>query len=64
MKPNGLTWDLKVIKPTQTEDAIWEAVRLAIIEQWTPKQLKCEIAEAWEYELKEEIKSAKKELYK
>ena len=65
MKPNGLRMEmnnnsltLNVTKPSQVEDAIWEAVKQAIWVGWTPEQFKREITEAWEYELKQEIESA------
>jgi hypothetical protein len=61
-KPLGLTHDLRVTRPSQTEDAIWDAVETAIGEGWTPEQFKIEAGEAWERKLIEDAKAARKVL--
>ena len=47
-KPYGLSFDLQVQKPSRAMDMIWDAVEQAIIEGMTPKQVKIEMAQAWE----------------
>jgi hypothetical protein len=66
MKPLGIAVGLNqsgvsmyVTEITKTEDAIWEAVKQAICEGWSPERFKQEASEAWEHELKEEIKGMK-----
>lgn len=59
MKPYGLTYDLQVTRPTRAMDMIWDAVEQAIIEGLTPRQIKLEMAEAWEHALKEQAKEAR-----
>jgi hypothetical protein len=58
MKPYGVTADLRVVRPTRTEDAIWEAVEAAIDEGLTPEQFKAEAAQAWSEILHERARSA------
>ena len=46
----------------RTVDQIWDAVREAINTNMLPEQFKREVADAWEYHLKEDAKWARKEL--
>ena len=62
MKPLGLTASLQTIRPKQWEDDLWEAVQGAINRGVSPHTFKREMAEAWEYALKQEIKEARREL--
>jgi len=66
MKPNGLSMRVSesggigcaVSTPSKVEDAVWEAVELAIESGWTPQQFKTEIADAWREKLNDEAKHA------
>ena len=66
MKPNGLSMSVSesggigfsVSTPSKVEDAIWEAVELAIESGWTPQQFKNEISEAWREKLNDDAKNA------
>ena len=58
MKPLGLSADLRVQYPSKVEDAIWEAVQLAIEANWTPERMRGEIADAWREKLREDAKYA------
>lgn len=66
MKPNGIamvvagdrTIGFALNRPSKVEDAIWEAVELAIDSGWTPEQFKNEIADAWRDRLTEDAKDA------
>lgn len=62
MKPYGMDMAFRVITPTQTEDKIWEAVREAINEGWTPERFKHEAADAWKHALRQDAEHAVKEL--
>jgi len=57
MKPLGMSCGLKVIMPSRAEDAIWNAVQEAISAGMTAKQFRNEIAQAWEQESKDKLKS-------
>ena len=56
-----------VTKPTYTEDKVWDAVREAINEGWTPKRFRAEVADAWETAIKDDardaIKAVRKEMW-
>lgn len=58
-KPYGLTIDLQVKKPSRAMNMIWDAVEEAIAEGMTVRQIKLEMAEAWEHWHKEMAKAAK-----
>jgi hypothetical protein len=66
MKPNGLSMRVSgaggimfaVSTPSRVEDAVWEAVELAIDSGWTPQQFKNEISDAWREKLNDEAKQA------
>ena len=60
MKPYGLTPMFQILRPSRTEDKIWEAVQEAIVEGWSPERFKREVAQAWDEELKEQAKEAQK----
>jgi len=47
-----------VSTPSDVEDAVWEAVELAIQSGWTPQQFKNEITDAWREKLNDEAKYA------
>ena len=47
-----------VSTPSRVEDAVWEAVELAIDSGWTPQQFKNEISDAWREKLNDEAKQA------
>lgn len=47
-----------VSTPSKVEDAVWEAVELAIESGWTPQQFKNEIADAWREKLNDKAKNA------
>jgi hypothetical protein len=72
MKPLGIsmTFDANGLprlgcpRPSGAEDAIWDAVRQAIGEGMTPKRFKEEVAQAWEQELRDDMKAAGDELRK
>lgn len=68
MKPNGLRFgiggSMSVTHPTKVEDAIWEAVELAIDAGWTPEQFKNELADAWKERLRDDAKRAEEVLRK
>lgn len=49
---------MSVTKPSKVEDAIWEAVELAIDNGWTPEQFKSELADAWAERLRDDAKRA------
>ena len=68
MKPLGLSLGLSdsgphlnVSSPSKVEDAIWDAVELAIASGWGPGQFKDQAAQAWEGKLREDMKAAAKE---
>lgn len=62
MKPLGMTmFPLQVVKPTPTEDAIWDAVEKAILAGWTPTRFKRECADAWRDALKDRLDAEVKE---
>lgn len=56
MKPLGLTAGFKVITPTKTQDAIWDAVEWALIENMSAADFKEEVAQAWEELMKRQAK--------
>lgn len=58
MKPNGMSEDLRVIRISTTQDAVWDAVQSAIEAGWTPIQFKREVADAWADALRREAKDA------
>ena len=65
MKPLGLGFTasesgigMSVRRPSKVEDAVWEAVEMAIQSGWTPEQFRNEIADAWREKLRDEIKHA------
>lgn len=69
MKPTGLGFKLtdngigfSVNRPSNVEDAVWEAVELAISAGWTPQQMRLEVADAWREKLRDEAKAAFEEL--
>jgi hypothetical protein len=72
MKPLGISLTLdsqglprmRCPQPTRAEDAIWEAVRLAVIEGWTPARFKEEVAQSWAQELEDQKKDVMEELRK
>jgi hypothetical protein len=59
MRPYGLTFDLQITKPTKAVDMLWDAVEQARIEGMTVRQIKSEMAQAWEHACDEEKKAAK-----
>jgi hypothetical protein len=54
----GGNGSMSVTKPSKVEDAIWEAVELAIDNGWTPEQFKSELADAWAERLRDDAKRA------
>ena len=42
---------------SKTEDAIWEAVGIAIDEGWTPENFKLEAWSAWEQRIRDDAKT-------
>ena len=48
-------------KPSHAEDAIWEAVGIAIDEGWTPEKFKLEAWSAWEQRIADDAKQRKDE---
>ena len=70
MKPTGLSMSIggdaglgfSVNQPSRTDDAIWEAVEVAIREGWEPKQFREEAADAWKEQLRQEGIDAANEL--
>jgi|APGre2960657373_1045057.scaffolds.fasta_scaffold00801_4 hypothetical protein len=65
MKPLGLSLGfdgsglrMGVRTPSKVEDAVWEAVTLAIESGWSPQQFKNEVADAWRERLHDEAKDA------
>lgn len=46
-KPLGMTPMFQIVRPTPTEDAIWEAVEAAHAEGMTVEQFRRECAFAW-----------------
>ena len=66
MKSNGLRMNMSesgqigftVNTPSNVEDAVWEAVELAIATGWTPEQFRNEVADAWRDRLSEDAKHA------
>lgn len=62
MKPYGVTIGLQVVRPSETEDAIWAAVESAVNAGWTPERFKNELASAWEDALRDQIRHAKEVL--
>ena len=68
MKPTGIAIGLltdgqlsfRTTQPTRTEDAIWEAVELAINEGWDARKFRSEAAAAWSERLREDAKDAVK----
>lgn len=65
MKPNGIRLGvdgsgltMRVTQPTRTEDKVWDAVREAIDEGWTPKRFAIEVAQAWTDAVKEDARHA------
>jgi hypothetical protein len=60
-KPMGMTAGFQIIRPTRTEDKVWDAVEEAISENWTPERFIREAQQAWESALKEQIRYANKD---
>ena len=58
-KPYGLTVGLQITKPTKAMDMIWDAIEQAIDEGMTVRQVKLEMAEAWESAFKQRAKEAR-----
>ena len=66
MKPNGIEVGLyhngqltfRATQPTRTEDAIWDAVEIAINEGWDAHRFRNEVADAWADKLKQDAKEA------
>ncbi len=61
-KPLGLTMGLQVVRPTEVQHKIWEAVAQAIVEGMPADEFKREAAEAWKHELKENAALAVQQL--
>lgn len=71
MKPLGLELSvgsrgptMTVRTPSKAQDAIWEAVEMAINEGLTPLQVRREMADAWRQILSDEAKAAYDQLSK
>lgn len=65
MKPTGLGLTVTesgigfaVRRPSKVEDAVWEAVEMAIAAGWSPEQMRSEVADAWREKLRDEAKYA------
>lgn len=59
MKPYGMNTALQIIKPTRTEDKVWEAVEEARLEGWELSRLVSEVEEAWVGIAEKEVEYAK-----
>lgn len=55
---------LRVSPISKVADLIWDAVQEAILVNMTPQQFKHEVADAWQHELIENAKEAKRVLLK
>ena len=62
MKPLGITVGMRLVQPTRVEDKIWEAVQEAVLAGWDVRKFRIEAASAWEHELKEQARSAVRDL--
>jgi hypothetical protein len=60
-KPLGMTAAFQIVRPTRTEDKIWDAVEEAIAAGWTPQQFVSEARESWRTALQDRVKDADKE---
>ncbi len=68
MKPTGVHLTLRngypslaVSTPNRAIDAIWDAVREARLAGLSVQQFRSEAAEAWEHDIRDEIKSTRAE---
>lgn len=59
-KPYGITPDLRIIRPSTAQDAIYHAVEEAIDAGMRPSVFKKEVREAWAEILKEKAELADK----
>ena len=53
----GDSLSFKIHTASKTEDAIWEAVDIAIDEGWTPEKFKLEAWSAWEQRIRDDAKT-------
>jgi hypothetical protein len=49
-------------RPSQVEDAVWEAVEAAIEAGWSPERFRSEVADAWKERLHDQARDAVKVL--
>jgi len=68
MKPLGVGFTVKeseigmgVVFPSRVEDAVWDAVEIAMDAGWTAKQFQSEACEAWQRRIRDDASDAAKD---
>lgn len=68
-KPTGLSVTLDecglrfaVKQSSRVENAVWDAVQMAVDAGWSPEQFKLEVADAWQEKLRDDARHANKVL--